>query len=186
MYGMVTKSVKEMITQQFGDDAWEQVRERAGVEDDVFISNDPYPDEITYRLVGAAAEVLDLPVTTVLETFGRHWILCTAQQGYGELMQASGRSFDDFLVNLPNFHTRICMIFPDLRPPDFSVTNRSAHSLHLHYRTHREGLTHFVIGLLAGLGKMFETEVTTTLIESRAAGADHDVFLVEWEPAVTA
>ena len=79
-----------------------------------------------------------------------------------------------------------CPIFPDLRPPGFTVTDRGEHSLHLHYRTHREGLTHFVIGLLDGLATMFNTKATSSLIESRAAGADHDVFLVEWEPPVTA
>ena len=180
MYGMVTKAVKEMIIEKFDEAAWEAIRQRAGVEEDVFISNDPYPDAITYQLVGAAAEYLDIPVAAVLEEFGRHWILFTAQQGYGELLQANGQNLPEFLLNLPNFHTRVCMIFPGLEPPSFSVTNQGPNSLHLHYRTHRAGLTHFVIGLLEGLATMFKTTITIDLLESRETGADHDVFLIEW------
>lgn len=33
-------------------------------------------------------------------------------------------------------------------------------SLLLHYYTHREGLAHFVVGLVRGLGKMFKTPAT--------------------------
>ena len=39
----------------------------------------------------------------------------------------------------------------------------------------------FVRGLLSGLGRKFGTPVRTTLMRSKAEGADHDVFLVEWQ-----
>ena len=52
--------------------------------------------------------------------------------------------------------------------------------MHLHYFTHRAGLTSFVKGLLSGLGKKFGTPVRSSLLQSKDAGADHDAFLVEW------
>lgn len=180
MYGMVTKAVGEMVCGKFGEDAWERIKEKAGVEIDVFISNDPYPDEITYRLVGAAAEVLGLPAEAVLREFGKHWILDTAQRGYAELMRAAGRTLPEFLDNLPNFHTRVTMMFPGLNPPRFECTDITDHSLRLHYRTDRAGLTPFVVGLLDGLAVMFDTKIDVQLVESRAEGAGHDVFLIRW------
>jgi len=44
----------------------------------------------------------------------------------------------------------------------------------------REGLLEFVRGLLSGLGKMYNTPVQIELLESRAAGNDHEVFKVSW------
>ena len=180
MYGMVNKAVEEMVCAAHGEIMWEKVKERAGVDVDVFISNEGYPDEITYQLVGAASAVLKLPPEKILEAFGEHWVLHTAQEGYGGLIQAAGKSLPEFLANLPNFHARVSMIFPKLQPPRFHCSDVTAGSLKLHYFTHRPGLTPFVVGLMQGLGKLFKTPVTVRLAEARDQGADHDVFNVSW------
>ena len=96
-------------------------------------------------------------------------------------MRAAGKSLREFLANLPNFHTRVSMIFPKLQPPRFRVAEVTANSLQLHYLTQRPGLTPFVVGLLRGLGQMFQTPVSVRVLEAKAHGADHDVFLVGWE-----
>jgi len=183
MYGMVNRAVEEMVCMHHGESVWEQIKSRAGVDVDVFMSNEPYPDEITYRLVGAASEVLNLPAEEVLEAFGEHWVLHTARDAYGGLLQAAGRSLPEFLRNLPNFHSRVAMIFPKLQPPRFECTDVTADSLRLHYFTHRDGLAPFVVGLMHGLGKMYATPVSVRQAESRAEGADHDVFDVRWSAA---
>ena len=159
MYGMVNKAIEQMVCARFGVDTWERVRARAGVDVDVFVSNEPYPDSVTYSLVGAASTELGMPAEAVLEAFGEHWVLVTAREGYGPLLRAGGRTLPEFLRNLPDLHTRIAMILPELRPPQFLVTDLGPRSLKLHYRTPREGLTAFVVGLLRGLAKMFTTEI---------------------------
>lgn len=181
MYGLVNKAVQEMVTNHYGEATWEKVREKAGVEEELFLSSEAYPDEVTYRLVSAASELTEVPAGQILFAFGEHWVLHTARQGYGSLMDAAGKSLAEFVRNLPNFHTRIAMIFPKLSPPRFEISDETPGSLHLHYFTHRPGLTEFVRGLLSGLGRKFGTPVRTTLMRSKAEGADHDVFLVEWQ-----
>ena len=182
MYGMVNKAVQELITHEFGESQWLQVRQMAGVEDEMFVSTEPYPDELTYRLIGAASEVLGLPGAHILERLGRWWVLKTAQQGYGHLMKAGGRNLPEFLVNLPNFHTRIEMMYPGLKPPEFACTDILPGSLKLHYRSHRKGLAPFVTGLLMGLGEMFSTPVQVRH-EAMYEGEDtYHVFHVAWNP----
>ena len=182
MYGMVNKAVEDMVVMHHGEAVWEQIKAEAGVDVEVFMSNEGYPDEVTYNLVGAASELLGLPAEQILIGFGEHWVLHTAQEGYGGLMAAAGRTLPEFLRNLPNFHSRVSMIFPKLQPPRFECTDISEGSLKLHYYSDREGLTSFVIGLMQGLGKMFKTPVTIRLLESKAKGADHDLFEVNWAP----
>jgi hypothetical protein len=177
---MVNRAVEEMVCGSYGEATWREIKLRAGVEDDAFISNEAYPDEVTYRLVAAAAEVLELPAEQVLEAFGMHWVLHTAQDGYGSLMKAGGRSLPEFLHNLPAFHARVMLIYPNLKPPRFQVSDVGERSLHLHYYSHRQGLQPFVRGLLKGLAAMFHTEGRITTLQSRDAGSDHDEFLVEW------
>lgn len=183
MYGMVNRAVEEMVLDQYDEATWTRIKQRADVDVDVFVSNEGYSDDITYRLVDAASEILELPADKILDAFGRHWILCTAKEGYGALMDAGGRSLAEFLSNLPGFHARVSLIFPELKPPRFRVSHQTERSLHLHYYSHRTGLSAFVIGLIHGLAEMFATPVIVTIVESRARGADHDVFLVTWGDA---
>lgn len=181
MYGLVNRAIQELVVQQFGEEAWDRVRARAGVQEEIFVSSEAYPDEVTYRLVEAVSELGGTPAEKILFAFGEHWVLHTSRHGYGALMDAAGRSLPEFLENLPNFHTRIAMIFPKLSPPRFEVSHRDGSSLRLHYHTFRPGLSEFVRGLLSGLGRKFSIPVETQLLESKAAGADHDVFLVSWK-----
>ena len=180
MYGLVNKAVEDLVVSNFGEEKWQAIKAKAGVEEEVFISNEGYPDEMTYSLVGAAVEVLGLPAEQVLIAFGEHWVLKTAAQSYGPMMRSGGRTLKEFLVNLPNFHTRVAMVYPKLEPPRFSCSDVTDDSLKLHYFTHRPGLTSFVVGLVQGLGKMFDTPCSATVLERKDAGADHDVFEVRW------
>lgn len=182
MFGMVNKAIEDMVRQRHGDAVWEDLKTRAGVDVEMFLSDEPYPDDMTFRLVATASEMLGADVHDILVAFGRHWISFTAQEGYGSLLAAAGQTIPEFFANLPNFHNRIAMILPGLQPPRFSCTDVTPNSLRLHYLTHRRGLTAFVIGLLQGLGERMGTPVHVTLVQSREAGADHDVFDVSWSP----
>ncbi len=180
MYGMVNRALEELITGDFGAHTWEAVKAAAGVEVDIFISGDGYPDEITYALVGAATQLLDITSSDLLRRFGVHWVTNTARAHYADLLAAGGSSLPEFLANLPGFHQRIGLLFPHLDPPEFRCTDVSEHSLRLHYFSHRSGLTSFVEGLVLGLGKYFDTPVSVAIVAERSAGADHDEFLVSW------
>lgn len=180
MYGIVNKAIQEMITEQFGENSWEVVKAHSGVEEDLFLSNEPYPDDITYKLAGSASQILGLSLSQVLHALGEYWILNTAKLKYGGLMEAGGNTLKEFLSHLPMFHNRIMLIYPKLTPPEFKVSDIMERSIHVHYHSQRQGLQEFVRGLLFGLAKMFDTQVTVDLIQSRENGASHEIFKVSW------
>ncbi len=183
MYGLVNRALEDLIVQQYGEERWLEVRDKAKVDIDAFISNEPYEDSITYNLVVAAHETLGVCVSDLMLQFGHSWVMKTARENYGAMLYATGSTLKEFLVNLPQLHTRVQLIYPKLRPPEFECTDIEDESLKLHYRTHRAGLSDFVVGLLKGLGEHFDTPVAVTLLEEKAKGADHDVFEVRWGSA---
>ena len=180
MYGIVNKAIQDLVTEKFGVDEWETVKEKSGVDVDFFLSNEPYDDDITYKLAGAASEVLGISVGQVLNAFGEWWVLKTGKEKYGGLMQAGGNNLKEFLVNLPLFHNRIMLMYPKLTPPEFKVSDIKENSIHVHYHSKREGLQEFVRGLLSGLAKMYNVEATIDLLQSRDDGNSHEIFKVSW------
>ena len=176
MYGLVNKAIEDLVTKDHGDDTWDTITQKAGIEEGGFISMEPYDDQLTYRLVGAASEVLEVPVDALLEGFGEFWTTFTAEEGYGDLLDMSGGSFLEFLANLDDLHVRVGLSFPDLKPPSFTLETIDP-SLHkLHYRSGRAGLAPMVIGLIRGLAKRFDVNVETTLVPPDESGLDHTVF----------
>lgn len=180
MYGIVNKAIEDLVIANFGEEKWDAVKKRSGVDVDYFLSNEPYDDDITYKLAGAVAEEMNMTVGKVLEAFGEWWILKTGKEKYGGLMEAGGNNLKEFLVNLPLFHNRIMLIYPKLTPPEFKVSNIEEKSIYIHYFSKRVGLQEFVRGLMSGLGKMYETPVEVELLESRDDGKDHEIFKVSW------
>lgn len=180
MYGIVNQAVKGLVKENFGEESWQKIVAASGIESDIFLSNESYDDSTTYQLAGAAAEVLEISVPQVLQALGEYWILRTGLSNYGELLKSGGGNLREFIINLPNFHSRVMLMYPKVTPPEFKVTDETERSVNLHYYSTREGLADFVVGLIHGLGKLFETPVEVKLLESRAEGSDHEVFQVNW------
>ncbi|MBL8683740.1 MAG: heme NO-binding domain-containing protein [Myxococcales bacterium] len=179
MYGLINNSLREMTIARWGAEQWTKVASRAGVTDAVFQNMIPYDDALTYALVGALAEERSIDAGALLREFGVFWVRVVAPSQYGDLMQFTGGSLPEFLSNLDRMHDRVATIYQNLEQPSFSVETLSDTRLRLHYRSRRAGLAPFVIGLLEGLGERFATKVSITHQESKSAGANHDVFLVE-------
>jgi len=179
MYGLINNSLKSMILEQFGEEQWQQVLSASGVPEDSFLTMRSYDDSVTYSLAGAASEVLGAPVEACLEMFGEYWVLETASKSYGMLLNAAGQDMLEFLGNMNALHDRITSTFLNYMPPEFYVEEKDG--LHLiHYVSQREGLTPFVVGLLKGLAKRFNTELTIiSQTDKQVEQGAHTIFEVE-------
>jgi hypothetical protein len=180
MYGIVNKAIEELVTANFGEDKWEAIKVRSGIDIDFFISSEPYDDDITFTLAQAVSEEMEMTLSAVLIAFGEWWVMKTTKEKYGGLMEAGGNDLKEFLVNLPLFHNRVMLIYPKLTPPEFKVSDITENSINLHYFSKREGLQDFVRGLIQGLGKMYNTPVTINLVQTRDEGSSHEIFNVIW------
>jgi hypothetical protein len=180
MYGLINKAVQDLVTTRFGEAAWKDICARADVSEPSFVTMVKYPDEVTYRLVGAASEKLGVPAEAILEEFGEWWTVFSAEQGFGHLLRFAGDNIVDFLQNLDNMHTRIAVTFTELRPPSFWCSEITEEGLRLHYRSERPGLAPVVIGMVKGLGKRFGQPLTVRLDRPRGDRLDHDQFVIRF------
>jgi len=180
MYGIINKAIEELVTANFGKEKWEIIREKSGVDIDFFISSEPYDDAITFKLAAAVSEIMNMKIEDVLIVFGEWWVIKTTEEKYSGIMESGGATLKEFIINLPLFHNRVMLIYPKLSPPEFKITNVTDDSVNLHYLSNRIGLQEFVRGLLQGLAKRFETNITIELIQSRNEGHSHEIFKIIW------
>lgn len=178
MYGLVHRAIHDLAEKSTDPATWQRIQARAGLEQDVFLSMETYPDEVTVALVVAAAAELGLSVDDLLERFGEHWVSYASHHGYRDLLHARGDSLFAFIGRLDDLHARLSLIFPKLRPPSFKTELVDERTLRLHYVSERAGLAHFVIGLVRGLGQLFQTPVSVVIDRRREDGHPHDELLV--------
>ncbi len=158
MYGMVNAAVRGLVLEAFGEASWKTIHTKAGAPDS-FAPMEAYDDAVTYNLVGAAVETLDMSAEAVLHAFGEYWVLKVAKVNYADLMAKTGLDFLDFVKNLDHMHQRIRTTFPDYRPPSFRVRVLDETRFQLDYYSEREGLLPFVEGLMSGLAQHFEVTI---------------------------
>jgi hypothetical protein len=167
-----------LVTTRAGRCGWDAVRERAGVRGVEFASIRAYPDPLTYDLLSAASDILRCPTAQLLHALGRNWIPFAAQEGFGSLLETGGHDLRDFLLHLDSLHARLGLTMPGLVPPGFVVVEQPEGVLHVQYYSQREGLAPMVVGLLEGLGELFETPIQVSQVRERENAEDCDVFAV--------
>ena len=180
MYGLVNKAIQDMVIKDHGMAKWVEIKELAGMQEDRLVSLKSYPDKLTYDLVGAASKVLGADAENILKAFGEHWVLYTAEEGYGEMLDFTGSTLVQFLKNLDLLHLRVKNMMPNLDPPKFECQNVTDNSAELLYSSNREGLAPMVIGLLHGLGKRFKVDLVVEHIAKKEVDGGTDRFLVRW------
>lgn len=184
MYGMVNSGIRNMVSEQFGQEAWHGIIARVPGCPSEFGALENYDDRLTYDLVAAACEELGVEAERFLHHLGEYWIPYVSRAGYAVLMERGGRSLPEFLKGLDGMHSRLALTYSSRdegrRWPSFRVSDVGDASLRLHYYSERQGLQPFVVGLVHGLAKKFGTTVEVELIEGREMHPDHDIFLVRY------
>ena len=172
MYGLVNRALQQLVCSRFDEQVWRKVRMRAGVEDEVFIRMDSYPDEITHRLLESASVELNTPAVELLKEFGRYWMRYTAVEGYGALLNDLGASFRQALDGLDGMHERVSLLYPALRPPRFRCESLESGGIRLHYWSERRGFASMIIGLIEGLAERYN-QVADVVHDYQQIGRAH-------------
>lgn len=172
------KRKPDLVISGFGQNKWDEIKIKAGLTSDDFSSMAPYSDSITYALVGAASEVLQLPATVILQEFGKHWIKFTAKEGCGVMMAMFGSNFFEAISSINNLHQRIGLSMPQLSAPRFNIQTIFETELLVEYIATRKGLGHMMNGLLYCPAEKNNEKIE---IKHYAPGerAEHESFLVK-------
>lgn len=182
MYGMVNRALKALLCEQHGEAIWQQIRQKAEVEQNDFASMTPYEDAITYQLAGAASEILDVPIDDLLKAFGVYWIEFAGKSSYALLLDQAGDTMGEILAGLDQMHTRLSLAFPDLLAPEFQVVSNDGDTIILRYHSPRPALAPFVCGLIEGLALRIGVTVDIEVIEPKSEGNNSDLLRIQVAP----
>jgi len=193
MYGLVFELVEAFVLEQSnGESLWHAVKAKAGcgVQNGQFLRRSYHDDQELLDLIEAAADVLGLSSTEVLESFGHFWFRHhSTKGGQADLLKAQGATLRTWLSNLNAMHDHIQKSFPsskrrpfhapvfwceDCQDDNNETSNTS--SILLHYFSQRGNvLAPMVVGIVTELAlEQFQIKITMT--QTKLQGVDQSEF----------
>ena len=136
MKGIIFNLVEEVVSNRFGEDAWDDLLAAARV-DGAYTSLGSYPDDELFRLVAAASEKLGLPADAVVRTLGEDAIPLLADR-YPAFFKGHA-STKSFLLTLNDIiHPEVRKLYPGAQVPTFGFEESADDSLVMRYHSERK------------------------------------------------
>lgn len=131
MKGVVFNLLEQVVTDDLGADAWDDVLEAAG-SDGVYTAVGTYEHDDFLRLIGATATRKEQEVDDVVRWFGRKAVPLLFDL-YPTFFEPHA-STDSFLRTLNDvIHPEVRKLFPGAYAPEFDVAERSDGAIALGY-----------------------------------------------------
>ena len=169
MKGIINKGIQEMVVAQYGEGAWEEIKNRAGCDEPFFAVSQGYPDEVTLALIEAAAGLTGTPAEDIMVEFGKFVLPNTVKRHYPTFFALAGNSARAFLLNMGRVHEQVTRSMRDASPPRFEYEELPDGRLLMHYDSKR-GLCHVLRGLILGVGLYFDTPLEVRELECMHKG----------------
>jgi hypothetical protein len=173
MKGVVFNLLEEAVTRAFGEDAWDDLLDHAGLEG-AYTSLGNYPDAELMKLVAAASAKLGKSPDEVLLWFGENAMpLLFAKYPVFFVHHASSRSF---LMTVNDvIHKEVKKVYPGADAPSFGLEPRGEDELVLTYASSRR-LCALAEGFIRGAAVHFGEEAALRQSECMSRGDDRCVI----------
>lgn len=169
MKGIIFNLVEDAIVHAHGEETWDKLLERSGVEG-AYTSLGNYPDSQLTALIEAGADMLGVPPDDLTRALGEQATLGLAQQ-YPHFFTPHENAKSFVLTLNDIIHAEVRKIHTDAVPPDFTF-DEDGSVLLIHYFS-RRGLCALAEGMLQGAATHFGDELTLEQTGCTHRGAPH-------------
>ena len=104
MYGLILEGIGDAMTRKFGEQIWEETRNKTGIAHHSFNMHRTYSETVIPRLAKAASDITGRPIDDLMELCGYSFVAFIAPFGYDRVLRVLGRHLRDLLSGLDNLH----------------------------------------------------------------------------------
>jgi hypothetical protein len=179
MKGIIFNLLEQTVTDEYGEDIWDQLLDAAGIEG-VYTAVGTYEDDELRKLVDAASVKLGVPANDVVRWFGRKAFPLLAGR-YPGFFEGHDRSMSFLLTLNDVIHPEVRKLFPGAYAPTFDFERIDDETLALGYESYR-GLCAFAEGLVEGTADHFGDNVTIDQTQCTQRGDAKCVIRCRYSP----
>jgi len=177
MKGIVFNLLEEVVRRQYGEDAWDEMLDRANVRGS-YTSLGSYSDDDMTALLGAASQMLAMPAGDVLRWFGREAMADLAAR-YPVFFEPH-RSARTFVLSVNSIiHPEVRKLYPGSICPHFDFEESADGMLAMTYRSPRH-LCQLAHGFIEGASAHYGETVDCRHSACTLRGDERCRFEIRW------
>lgn len=173
MRGFIFTEFVEMVEETWGVEVADRLTDECELESGgAYTAADVYATSEIVALVSKLSEVVDMPVPTLLQVYGRSLFEYLARSHH-RIMEGIDHPFELFRGLEQHVHTEVRKLYPNAEVPYFDCADTGAESMRLRYKSSR-AMPDLAEGLIHGACAHFGREVDVRR-EDRSGGAGSEV-----------
>jgi hypothetical protein len=153
MHGVILTELKKYVKARLGDEAWDTLREAAGLEGRIYLPVQAYPDDEAVALVAAASRLTGLRATEILEDYGR-FIVPDLLQLYRGLLRPEWTSLDLIEHVEDTIHRAVRLHNTGATPPELVCSRPAPDRIEILYQSPRR-MCSVGKGIILGIAEAF-------------------------------
>ncbi|MBP0047376.1 heme NO-binding domain-containing protein [Marinobacterium sp. AK62] len=176
MKGVVFNILEEMVLEEKGMEAWNEILSRTQAASGVYTSAISYPDEELFALVGTVSDYLEIPAQSVVKAFGEYMFGALAER-YPVFIERCPDLFS-FLDSIDSvIHVEVNKLYQNPGLPRIRCERTAEHQLLMYYFSERK-LCMLAEGLTFGAARRYGDTVEIRHRQCMHDGADQCVLEV--------
>jgi hypothetical protein len=180
MKGIVFNLVEEIVRQELGEKAWDDLLDAAQL-DGAYTSLGSYPDQQLFQLVGAASKALNKSPDEIIRWVGVKALPMLARK-YPQFF-AEHKSTLPFVLTLNYIiHPEVRKIYPGANVPEFDFDTSVPGVLLMGYQSSRK-MCSFAEGLVTGAAAHYGEAVNFTHLKCMKHGDEKCLFQISFKPS---
>ncbi|GAC18595.1 heme NO-binding domain-containing protein [Paraglaciecola arctica] len=171
MKGMVFTEFMDMVEEVFSADILEDIIEKSELPNNgAYTAVGTYSHEEIVTMTANLSQIVDIPVATLLEIFGKH-LFARFSERYPAFFADVSEPFE-FLKNIDNYiHVEVRKLYPDAELPRFYHQQKSATELTMYYLSSRH-FEDLAVGLIMGCLAHFKVTGEVCKTEGKYQGEE--------------
>ena len=160
MHGIIFAELQNYAEIKHGKGTWNQILNRAGLQNNIYLPLREYPDTEAVALVTAASVMTDLSPSAVLEDFGE-FIAPALLKMFSHLLRPEWKTIDVICNTEGTVHNVVRVKNPGAKPPELRTRREGPNQVVLVYTSPRQ-MCDLAIGIGTGLATYFKEKVVST------------------------
>jgi hypothetical protein len=183
MYGVIFDFLRSYVIQHHGGrKTWDALLDEAGIGYKVYFPVAQYPDEEIVNLATTASRMLKIPLTAVLEDFGR-FVGPSLVSYYDMFVKPGWQTFEVLENASSSIHDSIHRHNPKRNPPKLIATRTGEDRMKVTYQSDRK-LCFVAKGIIYGLSQKYGEDIHVHETQCMHTGAERCSFEVTRNPGI--
>ncbi|MBI5195002.1 MAG: heme NO-binding domain-containing protein [Nitrospirae bacterium] len=158
MHGIIFLELQKYVTAMLGNDAWNQLMNKAGIKQKIYLCSDAYPDQEIIALVSAFSKGTGESATALLEDFGK-FIVPALFKMYRVLIKPEWKTLDVIEHAEGTIHKVVRIRNAGAHPPALKCTRLSPGEVVINYNSPRK-LCALAKGIAQGIAAYFNERIS--------------------------